>query len=577
MMSRKVACMVKMANMVRRIIGAAACVLTVTASLTAGAIPAYASGAGGGGDTGGGNSGAANNIAYVWHDGGGYDINGKMMPDQGWNRASADNFLSRLNAVIGVPITQTGVDGTGEKHIDKYYNAADQALRNARARAGTTDARVIGVGCSWFKIIPTRYAFSHHEENTFRRLLPRMGNASELPSANGWGGEFQTSGKNWRQHAYDQAAADNPGGDYSVVVVAVADTEPAAYGTLEVNKTETDADVVVNNVNYSLENTEFGIYRDQSCTQLVTTLTTDASGRGRVQILAGTYYMKEIDPPVGHISSDGVWTLTITPSNTTTQRVEEEAVTVDVDVTKIIEGTDGGTLGDVSLAGARVRLTVDITGDGQADRSFVFESDADGDFRIGNGAGLVSGDALWYDGDQNVAWPLGTYTVQEIKAPGGLLLEGQTEEDSDDYQAPVHTFDLTDAGDAASLTLACNIEEPVDMIEIGVEKVDSDRLDIWEGDTTIDAGIGQGNGTLEGCRIAFDNAGDTDILYDDDLYEPGARVTSVETNAQGLASLELMVGRYEVYEIAPPVGYMSNPQHYLLTVTPTGNMFEEIN
>lgn len=564
------------ASAIRHVLGAAACAFAVVASLTAGVVPAYASGTGGGGETGGGNDYVQRNYSYVWSDGGTYDTNGKLVPNQGWNEASAEAFIDKMEAVVGRNLTTSGVDGEGVSYRTKYMNAANEALSRARARAGTTDARVVGVGWCWWVTGAGNFAFAHHTtENTFARLLPRAGNSSELPDANGWGGNYRDTGKTWRQAAYDQGATDNPGADYVAVVVAVADTEPQAYGTIEVNKTEADADVVVNNVNYSLENCKFGIYRDKGCTDLVTTITTDRSGRGTARVLAGTYYMKEIDPPVGHISSDGVWTLVVTPGNTVTQDVSEEATTVDVDVTKTIAGAEGNAVGDVSLKGAQIRLTVDTTGDKQPERTFVFESDAKGDFNVDTGAGLVSGDALWYDGTQNIAWPLGTYTVQEIKAPGGLLLEGQTDDSPKNYTAPVHTFDCTE-GEGATVSLESGIEEPVDFIPIDVEKVDKDRLEVWEGDTVTDVGVPQGNSTLENCEIVFKNACDNNVIFNGELIAPDEEVTRVSTNAHGLASLELMVGRYEVYETKAPKGYQVNPTHYLLTITPTGTTFAPI-
>lgn len=561
----------------RHVLKIACAVATLALTLTAGAVPAFADGsggAGGGGETGGGNSFVQMHWSYLWKDGGSYDEAGNLQPIQGWDAASADYFVTLMEAQTGHAFTQTGVDSNGFPHRTKWANATKEALDRAKARAGTGRARLVGVGYCWH-VFPGSgsFGFAHEPANTYRRLLPRAGNAAELPAANGWDSECQGSGKSWRQHVYDVGASDNSGRDYNIVCVAVADTEPQAYGTLEVSKTEEDAKVVVENDHYSLDGAVFGIYRDRACTQQVTTITTDADGIANAKLRVGTYYVKELNSPAGHIASDGVFTLTVVAGQKATVDVENPAETLPTfNVTKKFKGGETGqSYGDASLAGAQIRITVDTTGDDNPERSWVFESDETGDFRVDDGLGLFSGSNLYYDSDGMVAWPLGKYTVQEIKAPEGCLLEGQTEDDGDDYKAPVHKYDKTTSEKLADgITLV--IDDIVRFDSPTIEKTDADRSDVDPGDSVLEPGIGEGDGTLVGCRLRITNQSKNAVIMPDGgIKQVGAVVWTGVTGDKGLIEVPLMMGTYHVTEIAAPEGYLETPIVYELVVHGDGS------
>ena len=197
-------------------------------------------GGGGGGSEGGGSSSGTHYKRMIWFDRGGFVDAGAEQPVQGWNSDSADYFLDRMEAIMGGEIR--GSDGTGRPHIDKWRSAANEALANARRRSSSGRARIVGVGWAYLKLVPPPgYGFGHGY--TYNELLTRAGNSTELPSADGWGDVVDGTGhsdarpgETWRDYIWRIGRVDNPGDDYSVVVVAVADSEPPQEISVPVTK-----------------------------------------------------------------------------------------------------------------------------------------------------------------------------------------------------------------------------------------------------------------------------------------------------------------------------------------------------
>ena len=69
----------------------------------------------------------------------------------------------------------------------------------------------------------------------------------------------------------------------------------------------------------NLPGAKYGIYTDSGCTNKVDTITTGSDGSATSKALvAGTYYVKEIQAPTGYVISDKVHTLTVKAGQTTT-------------------------------------------------------------------------------------------------------------------------------------------------------------------------------------------------------------------------------------------------------------------
>ena len=88
-------------------------------------------------------------------------------------------------------------------------------------------------------------------------------------------------------------------GDMQEVAVLLAPT--LKTGELLIKKVPDDSEIVKNNLCYSLEGAEYGVYTDEACTKQACTLSADKDGNTEsVTLSAGTYYVKEIKAPKGY-------------------------------------------------------------------------------------------------------------------------------------------------------------------------------------------------------------------------------------------------------------------------------------
>lgn len=95
------------------------------------------------------------------------------------------------------------------------------------------------------------------------------------------------------------------------VFKAVPVEKPKA--SLDVVKTSANSAITNNNGNYSLAGAIYGVYRDQSCSNEVGRITTDSSGKGRLNNLdLGTYYVKELKASPGYELDTQVHAITLT-------------------------------------------------------------------------------------------------------------------------------------------------------------------------------------------------------------------------------------------------------------------------
>ena len=89
-------------------------------------------------------------------------------------------------------------------------------------------------------------------------------------------------------------------------------TEKAKTAPMTLQKVSKDTQIQHGNPNYSLAGAKYEVFSDAACTKLVTTLTTDDDGNtNTVQMLAGTYYVKEKTPSAGHELCQEVHSVTV--------------------------------------------------------------------------------------------------------------------------------------------------------------------------------------------------------------------------------------------------------------------------
>ena len=204
------------------------------------------------------------------------------------------------------------------------------------------------------------------------------------------------------------------------------------------NKTLTDA-----NDCYSLAGAEYGVYTDSNCSNKVATLTTNASGNANtVSLNPGRYYVKETKAPKGYFTDSQVYTADVSGANRESSPVKLSVsdnpandpmsmLLGKFDGQKTYNGAGNLPQGSATLAGAEFTVdyyaTLDYKSyddlkkaDIESTRSWTFKTDADG-FSYFDIEHFVSGDAFFYNGQNNICIPRGTVVIRETKAPAGYV------------------------------------------------------------------------------------------------------------------------------------------------------------
>ena len=204
------------------------------------------------------------------------------------------------------------------------------------------------------------------------------------------------------------------------------------------NKTLTDA-----NDCYSLAGAEYGVYTDSNCSNKVATLTTNASGNANtVSLNPGRYYVKETKAPKGYFTDSQVYTADVSGANRESSPVKlsvsdnpaNDPIAMllgKYDGQKTYNGAGNLPQGSATLAGAEFTVdyyaTLDYKSyddlkkaDIESPRSWTIKTDADG-ISYFDTEHFVSGDAFFYNGQNNICIPRGTVVIRETKAPAGYV------------------------------------------------------------------------------------------------------------------------------------------------------------
>lgn len=208
-------------------------------------------------------------------------------------------------------------------------------------------------------------------------------------------------------------------------------------GYIELTKASTCTNVSDNNKLYSLAGAEFSIY--DASGKFVQKLTTNEKGdTGRSELLtAGTYTVKETKAPEGYYAAND-FTVKVNAGQVTKKTVGDKPYNDPLamlvgkfDGEKTYNGAGNLPQGSATLADAE--FTVDYydtfdydnydalkKADIEPTRSWTFKTDAAG-FSHFDTEHFVSGDAFFYNEQNNICIPRGTIVVRETKAPTGYL------------------------------------------------------------------------------------------------------------------------------------------------------------
>lgn len=239
-------------------------------------------------------------------------------------------------------------------------------------------------------------------------------------------------------------------------------------GSLKITKISGNTLYTAGNNCYSLAGAEYTVYSDEDLTTSVGTITTDESGEGTLENLQqGNYYIKETKAPKGYAIASEVEKVSIEVEQTTNANVQDGAqyTTDPLHVMKVDKDTgEQKAAGGASLAGAEFKISYykghyenvsDLPE--KPERTWTVKTDENGDInlddvQVAKEKYLVEGDEFYTNAEGKVVYPLGTITVQEIKAPTGYLLpEGNDDvfvmninsEDVDQQQTVVADLNAT--------------------------------------------------------------------------------------------------------------------------------------
>lgn len=330
-------------------------------------------------------------------------------------------------------------------------------------------------------------------------------------------------------------------------------SEPA--GGIELEKTSATPSITDGNPLYSLEGAEFGVFRDEACTDRAATIVTDKKGKGSADgLFAGDYWVKETKPPAGYALDETVHKVTVPAGSNVTFKLADEPQTnpIEVLVAKLDKETGkADPQGDGTLAGAEftIEFYAGIYDGGslpaKPTRTWVLKTDGSGKTGIGLAGRspetyLVSGE-LYRTSDGTATVPLGTVRIRETKAPSGYLLGSAAD--------IVQQVKGSGTGPKVSSLKISTVDEQVKRGGIQARKLDAENHD----STAL------GAATLEGTVFEVVNMSQHDVRVKGKDYKPGEVVLEMRTNAEGLAktgSRDLPFGSYEVREKESPNGYL---------------------
>lgn len=359
-------------------------------------------------------------------------------------------------------------------------------------------------------------------------------------------------------------------------------------GNATLQKSSTNTSITDGNWNYSIAGATYGVFSDKDCTKQLATLTTDSNGNTEtVEVKAGTVYIKELSAPTGYKVDTTVYSLQVEAGKTATLNVADTPKVTDtlIELFKIdMETQKSNPQGDATLEGAEFtwkyyagyynknNLPTEPTRTWTT--KTIAEKDSDGTIhyvtRLAD-AYKVSGDNF-YMHDGKAVLPLGTLTVEEVKAPEGYLLDGaymQTN-GSEEQIKGMYLTQITEDGDLAVLTGSNQFSVSDKVIRGGVK---IQKRDLETKDTKA-----QGGATLKDTAFEIISLNDNAVLVEGKLYKKNEVVKTIHTDIEGVASTSadlLPHGKYRIEESEAPEGYLTDGAKAIeFTITENGKIVD---
>lgn len=319
------------------------------------------------------------------------------------------------------------------------------------------------------------------------------------------------------------------------------------FGHISLKKVSSNTDITGGNSLYDLDGVEYGVFTDKGCTDSYHgyKLTMDEAHNASLDLVPGTYYVKEVTAPADgtYVLDQTVYTVKVKSGQTTKVNGGEVSDTPQSNPLEIVivkhdcETQAADPQGDATLAGAEFTVNYFDNDSGSTSdhptRTFVLKTGDDGRALLDE-AHLVSG-KLYKNSQGKPTLPVGTYSIQETKAPEGYLLNDE-----------IHVMQVkdTDGRDGTSETVKSFVQvsnlkldgegNPLtddDVIRGGVQVVKNDlelqRSEALGGNSHDALTTGT---TLSGIEFTITNASEHKVRVDERWFEPGEVVRVITTS-----------------------------------------------
>ena len=328
--------------------------------------------------------------------------------------------------------------------------------------------------------------------------------------------------KNFRMDTAVHTMTVNAGGTAKVSVTDEPYTTPTTL-----IKTTSDGGTM------PLTGTVYTVFRDADCTDQAGRLTVKEDGTSNtLQLLYGTYYVKETKAAYGYKVDDTVTKITLGNTDTCTLKFTDRAIRAGVYLEKWDEDlSDNQAQGSASLKGTTVVIRnendysvfLDDTLYAKGEVVLTLTSDEEGVMKSAE-------DSL----------QCGSYSFEETTSPSGY--------DMGSVISGSFTIEPEDEGTLKELT-GNGPKDPVKRAGVLFDKLDHE----------LDERTAQGDAALSGAVIEITNENDNPVYVNGQSYEKGAVCLTLFTGEDGTVATDpdaLPIGDYSWKEIKAPEGYL---------------------